>query len=144
MKQNVPVTEGKASISAPSSACKGFDCMPSIRTIRHTDTASSTTLMIPYIHGMDQSGNSTFTSSSPQRPEVTVAPLPKRDSISSWFRSLFVKAKPCARSPVKSAARNGVLLFLYALPMPSQSRSVSAGLLSSIKIPPPSQRFSIR
>ena len=94
MKQNVPVTEGKASISAPSSACKGFDCMPSIRTIRHTDTASSTTLMIPYIHGMDQSGNSTFTSSSPQRPEVTVAPLPKRDSISSWFRSLFVKAKP--------------------------------------------------
>ena len=68
-----------------------------------TAAAMSARLITPYIHGMDTSGKMSFTASSPQRPDVTVAPLEKSAAVSSALSSLFVNAYICARKP---AAKN--------------------------------------
>ena len=109
MKQKVPVSDGNVSTSAGISTCMVLPFTQSKSIITHTAHEISRMLISPYSHGIDQSGNRSFEISSPHLPEVTVAPLPNMDSISSWFGSLFVSINICAASPKTSPERNGSL-----------------------------------
>ena len=78
MKLKLPIWDGKTIISAGSRICASGLLNANMRTIRQAAAESSSRLTTPCSQGMVKFGISACTSTSPQRPEPTVSPLPKR------------------------------------------------------------------
>ena len=72
------VKDGKDIINPLNNALKTPFLILKISMIRQIANVIKTMLIIPYIQGIEKSGNNADVNANPQRPEDTVSPLPNK------------------------------------------------------------------